>query len=143
MTRAFDHDTFTNLGKEKGGPTGYDDGEFFQKWLFSYDESKGYKILLDGQIVGGLIVWILPSDNNILGTIFVDPDYQRRGIASRAWRFIEETYPDTKTWRLGTPSYALGNQRFYEHKCGFRKIGEEETEEHPGKTFMYEKRMEK
>jgi ribosomal protein S18 acetylase RimI-like enzyme len=143
MTRAFDHDTLTNLGEEKGGPPGYDDGEFFRKWLFSYDESRGYKIILEGRVVGGFIVWVLPSGNNILGTIFIDPEYQRRGIATRAWRFIEETYPETRRWRLETPSYSVGNQHFYERKCGFRKVGESETDEHPGKSFTYEKIMKK
>jgi GNAT superfamily N-acetyltransferase len=142
MTRAFDHDTFKNLGREKGGPPGYDNGEFFRKWLFSYDESQGYKMLLDGWLVGGFIVWILPSRKNILGTIFVDPDHQKKGIGTRAWQFIEKTYPDTTSWTLGTPSYAVGNQYFYERKCGFRKVREEETDEHPGKTFTYEKVME-
>jgi GNAT superfamily N-acetyltransferase len=141
MTRAFDHDALTNLGREKGGPPGYDNGEFFRKWLFSYDESQGYKIMLDGHVVGGFIVWILRSRNNILGTIFVDPDHQKKGIGTRAWEFIEETYPDTRNWTLGTPSYAVGNQYFYEHKCGFRKIREEETDEHPGKSFTYRKVM--
>jgi len=141
MTRAFDHDTKTNLGKERGGPPGYDDGEFFRKWLFSYDESKGFKILFEGRVVGGFIVWILPSGKNVLGTIFVDPDYQNRGIATKAWQFIENTYPDTRSWTLGTPSYAVGNQHFYEHKCGFHKIKEEDTDEHPGKSLTYEKTM--
>ena len=143
MTRAFDHDTLTNLGKEKGGPPGYDDGEFFRKWLFSYNESKGYKILFDGRVVGGFIVWILPSGRNVLGTIFVDPDCQKRGIGTKAWQFVEETYPDTKSWKLETPSYAVGNQYFYEHKCGFRKTKEQDTDEHPGKSLTYMKKMEK
>jgi GNAT superfamily N-acetyltransferase len=143
MTRAFDHDTLTNLGREKGGPAGYDNGEFFRKWLFSRDESRGYKILLEGRIVGGFIVGVLPSGNNMLGTIFVDPDHQKKGIGTRAWQFIEKTYPDARRWRLGTPSYAVGNQYFYERKCGFRKIRERETDEHPGKSFIYEKQMKK
>ena len=59
MQRAFDYDAQVHLGIERGGPDGYDDGEFFRKWLFSYDESQGYKIVLNGRIVGGFIVWVL------------------------------------------------------------------------------------
>jgi hypothetical protein len=33
MTRAFDDDAQKHLGIEKGGPPGYDDGEFFRKWM--------------------------------------------------------------------------------------------------------------
>ncbi|MGD1994471.1 MAG: hypothetical protein PVI59_14855, partial [Anaerolineae bacterium] len=39
MTRAFDDDAQKHLGQERGGPPGYDDGEFFRKWLFGYQES--------------------------------------------------------------------------------------------------------
>lgn len=95
MNRAFDHDAQIHLGEEQGGPEGYDDGDFFRKWLFSYDESHGYKILLDDQVVGGFIVWILESRENQLGTIFVDPDLQNQEIGTQAWRFIEASYPDT------------------------------------------------
>jgi len=103
MTHAFDHDAQVHLGVEKGGPEGYDDGEFFRKWLFSYDESDGYKILFDGKIIGGVIIWVFEHQRNTIGVIFVDPDYQDRGVGARAWRFIEETYPETESWSLGTP----------------------------------------
>ena len=39
MTRAFDDDTQYHLGQEKGGPEGYDTGEFFRTWLFPFKES--------------------------------------------------------------------------------------------------------
>jgi GNAT superfamily N-acetyltransferase len=141
MTRAFDDDARKHIGVEKGGPEGYEDGTFFRNWLFSYDESSGYKILLDGRVIGGFIVWSYRHGRNVLGTIFVDPDYQDRGIGTRAWEFIEATFPDTRSWQLGTPSYAVKNLYFYEHKCGFQKIKEEETVEHQGKSLIYEKRI--
>ncbi len=141
MTRAFDADSQKHLGVEKGGPAGYDNGEFFRKWLFPYSESKGYKIILDDRIVGAFIVWIYKHGRNRLGTIFVDPDDQDRGIGSRAWEFIEASYPDTQSWQLRTPSFAVKNHYFYAHKCGFHKVGEEEAPEHPGTCFIYEKVM--
>jgi GNAT superfamily N-acetyltransferase len=140
MTRAFDDDAQRHLGQEKGGPPGYDDGGFFQEWLFPYEESKGYKVLLDGRIVGGLIVWILEDGDNILGTIFVDPDYQNRGIGTRTWEFVEATYPDTKSWKLHTPSYATSNHHFYE-KCGFVKVGEQPEEGYDWASYIYRKEM--
>ena len=45
MTRAFDDDSQKHLGIEKGGPPGYDDGEFYRKWLFGYEQSIGYKTI--------------------------------------------------------------------------------------------------
>ena len=120
MTRAFDDDAQKHLGQERGGPEGYDNGDFFRKWLFGYQESVGYKIISGENIVGAIIVWILPEGHNILGTIFVDPPFQDQGIGEQTWKFIENTYPDTKSWRLGTPNWAIKNHHFYS-KCGFHK----------------------
>ena len=121
MTRAFDDDAQKHLGQERGGPEGYDNGDFFRKWLFGYQESVGFKIMAAGKLVGGIIVWILPEGHNVLGTIFVDPAFQDKGIGERAWRFIEETYPEVKSWRLATPTWATKNHHFY-RKCGFSKV---------------------
>jgi GNAT superfamily N-acetyltransferase len=118
MKRAFDDDAQKHLGQESGGPPGYDNGDFFREWLLPYQESIGYKILRGGILIGGIIVWILPDGHNILGTIFVDPDYQDQGVGQRTWQYIERTYPETLSWRLGTPAWAIKNHHFYK-KCGF------------------------
>lgn len=141
MTRAFDDDSQKHLGVPKGGPDGYDNGDFFRKWLFPYKESVGYKILLEDKIIGCFIIWIFDHGRNRLGTIFVDPDYQGQGVGRQAWRFIEETHPNTKSWILDTPSWAIKNHHFYEKKCGFSKIQEEPTEDHEGLSFIYQKVM--
>ncbi len=127
MTRAFDDDAQKHLGVERGGPPGYDNGDFFREWLFPYPQCIGYKILHEGRIVGALMVWILPGGDNRLGALFVDPPYQDRGVGTRAWQFVEATYPDTRSWTLHTPVWATKNLYFYEAKCGFRKVetGEE------------------
>lgn len=75
MTRAFDDDSQKHLGKPKGGPPGYDNGDFFRKWM-PYEESVTYKIVVEGKTVGGIIVWIYTHGRNVLGTIFVDPNHQ-------------------------------------------------------------------
>ena len=122
MTRAFDDDAQKHRGLERGGPEGYDNGDFFRTWLFPYEESVGYKILWEDKIIGGFIVWILPEGHNILGTIFVDPPYQDRGAGTQTWDFIEATYPETKSWRLVTPNWATKNHHFYKVKCGFTMV---------------------
>jgi GNAT superfamily N-acetyltransferase len=121
MKHAFDDDAQKHLGKERGGPPGYDDGEFFRIWLLPYEESIGYKIITGETVIGGIIVWILPEGHNILGTIFVDPAFQDRGVGQQTWRFIEDGYPQTKSWRLGTPIWATKNHYFY-MKCGFERV---------------------
>jgi GNAT superfamily N-acetyltransferase len=134
MTRAFDDDSRKHLGKARGGPPGYDNGDFFRKWLLGYQESIGYKIIAEGKVIGGFIVWILTHGDNILGTVFVDPTYQDRGVGTRAWQWIEASYPETKSWKLETPNWATKNHYFYESKCGFQRVGTE------GDSFIYKKR---
>jgi GNAT superfamily N-acetyltransferase len=120
MKRAFDDDAQKHLGQESGGPPEYDDGQFFRTWLLPYEESVGYKIVAGESVIGGAIVWILPEGHNILGTIFVDPDFQDMGVGERTWKFIEGRYPAT-SWRLATPTWATKNHHFYV-KCGFERV---------------------
>jgi len=137
MTRAFDDDAHRHLGMPRGGPEGYDNGDFFRKWLFGYQASTGYKATVDDRIVGAVIVWAFEHGHNYLGTIFVDPAFQNRGVGTRIWQFVEATYPEAVSWTLGTPSWATKSHSFYEHKCGFEKMGEE-----PDKaSFTYRKEM--
>ena len=141
MKAAFDDDALTNLGESEGGPPGYDDGEFFRKWMLGYDESLGYKIIYDDTVIGGFIVWVLPDGENFLGTMFVDPDHQNYRVGTQAWQFIETTYPQTKSWTLGTPKWAVRNHYFYEAKCGFTKIGEQLDAEEGILVYMYKKEV--
>ncbi len=138
MTLAFDDDSQKHLGAEHGGPEGYDNGGFFRKWLFGYPQTAGYKILSKGRGIGGIIVWILPEGHNVLGTIFVDPAHQDRGVGTQTWRFIEATYPDTKSWRLATPVWATKNHHFYE-KCGFRRVESDPIVGTPDGHLVYRK----
>lgn len=140
MTRAFDDDARTYLGLDRGGPEGYDNGDFFRKWLFSSDECEGYKIVVDGTTVGGILVWLAEDGNNTWGNVFIDPDWQNRGICTEAWRNVEAMYPDTRSWTLETPGYSTKNHRVYE-KLGFVKIGEEDAPDHPGTSFIFRKMM--
>jgi GNAT superfamily N-acetyltransferase len=141
MTRAFDDDSRKHLGKERGGPEGYDDGGFFRKWLFGQKLTDGYKILVEGRIVAAAIVWILPERHNILGTIFVDPDFQDRGIGTRFWRWIERRYPSARSWRLSTPKFAIKNHHFYEVNCGFHRVASDPIIGAPEGEFVYHKEM--
>jgi len=141
MTRAFDDDSQKHLGIEKGGPPGYDNGGFFREWLFGYSQTAGYKASFEGRIVGGAIVWIFETGNNILGTIFVDPESQGRGVGAHLWEFIETTHPDTKTWELETPSFSTKTHVFYE-RSGFRKVDVRPAEgDMPGETWIYRKEI--
>jgi GNAT superfamily N-acetyltransferase len=140
MTRAFDDDSQRHLGQPRGGPPGYDNGDFFRTWLFPYKESVGFKILANGKIIGALIVWILPGGHNNLGAMFVDPPYQDQDVGTRAWQFVEAIYPGTKSWTLETPAWATRNHGFYE-KLGFRRVPPEVQKPSEENMVVYRKEM--
>ena len=118
MKRAFDDDSQKHLGRPEGGPEGYDNGDFFRKWVFGEAGGIGWKIMVDGKVAGAFIVWTWPQGDNVLGAIFVDPAWQDLGLGTQTWAFIEATYPDAASWRLDTPLWARKNHYFYE-KLGF------------------------
>lgn len=80
-----------------------------------------YRILLDGEVVGGVILHIdSVTNNNELDTLFVLPDAHSRGIGYGAWLAIEALHPETKAWKTCTPYFDKRNIHFYVNKCGFR-----------------------
>ncbi len=121
MTRAFDNDTKLHLDEEKGGPDGYDNGEFIIKWALN-SPSQSFKVLMNGMLVGSVIVWINEDGKNFLGTIFVDPIVQNKGIGLKIWKYIESKYPSTKKWVTETPGFSKRNHNFYVNKCGFKIV---------------------
>ena len=124
MMKAFDDDAQRHLGKDRGGPDGYDNGDFLREWLFGHEETDGHKLIAEGKVIGGIVVWIYGHQHNTLGTIFVDPAFQDSGVGTEAWQFIESTYPRTRSWKLTTPEWATKNHYCYEKKCGFRPMEE-------------------
>lgn len=127
MKRAFDHDTKIHLGEEKGGPEGYDNGDFLRKWAFN-SPTEPFRVLLNGKLIGCVILWIRESGRNYLGMICIDPSVQGRGIGTKIWREVESRYPDTKVWMTDTPGFAKRNHHYYVNKLGFRVI----RVDHPG-----------
>ena len=105
MERAFNEDARIHLGKERGGPDGYDDGSFLRKWGLHKDASS-YCISLNQQLIGGVILWINEDKNNFLGNIFIDPACENHGMGTKVWNMIEQLYPDTKIWNTETPAFS-------------------------------------
>ncbi|QJT10621.1 GNAT family N-acetyltransferase [Oceanidesulfovibrio marinus] len=118
MKRSFDEDTRIHLNKEEGGPPGYDNGDFLRKWAL-HEDSTAFKVELDSKLIGMYIVWIFPNNENMLGTIFIDPEYQNQGLGLKIWKHIEQKYPNAKVWRTETPGFSKRNHNFYVNKCGF------------------------
>jgi GNAT superfamily N-acetyltransferase len=104
-----------------GGPPGYN-SERWQSRMMRIGQY--YRILVDGQIVGGFIVFPKEPRHYELGRIFVDPDFQNRGIGTRAFEFLWEEFPLANRWTLGTPAWNRRTRHFYQ-KVGFVEVGED------------------
>ena len=89
----------------------------------SHPMEEAYNISLNGEIVGGVAVRIYKATGiNSLDLIFVDTDCFNRGIGFKAWKLIEEKYPDTKEWETHTPTFLTKNIHFYVNKLGFHIV---------------------
>ena len=138
MARSFDDDSRRHLGVEKGGPPGYDTGEFLREHGL-HQRSRAFKAILDGEPVGAVIVFPSSSGDHVLGCIFTEPQMQRRGIGQALFRHVETAFP-ARSWTLETPGFARSNHGFYTDRCGFRKIDERPDPEGDGPMFVFEKR---
>lgn len=126
----------TLSGKPKpGGPPGYDSPEF-QKFVMNI--LNYYEIRVEGKIVGGLFFSSKNPDHHVVERIFVSPSFHRKGIATRAMELTFEKHQGAKFWTLGTPSWNLRTQPFYE-KLGFQQIGWEEAEDPEWRGVWYQK----
>ncbi len=123
QVRAFEHDAVMYPGVEVGGPPGYDSLESMLEKIKNDDT---YKIVYEGEIVGGIVVFGKGDGHYHLDLIYLDPEYHGMGIGTQAMVFLDRTY-DAVKWTLDTPLYAVRNHHFYE-KFGYVKVGEEEEE---------------
>ena len=142
MERAFNEDTRIHLNEPKGGPEGYDNGEFLRKYGL-HPDSTAYKVSEDGKLIGGIILWINKETNvNFLGCVFVDINRQNKGIGEIIWNFIEQEYPETVKWCTETAVFSRRNHHFYVNKCGFHIVRIEEPMNFREGSYILEKVME-
>ncbi len=140
MKAAFDEDSRRHTDQAEGGPPGYDNGAFLRKWALNRAASS-FVVEIGGKAIGAFIVWIRPNRENILGNIFVDPALQDRGLGVAIWRWIEARYPDTRVWKTETPTFSKRNLHFYRDKCGFEVTGQDNSNDPPGGSTHFTKRM--
>ena len=104
-----------------GGPPGYDSAAWQSRMMRAGDY---YKVVADGRIVGGMIIFRPGPRHYELGRIFVAPDFQNQGIGTQAMEFLWSAYPLAKRWSLGTPAWNVRTRHFYK-KVGFVETGED------------------
>ncbi|MBE5109055.1 N-acetyltransferase [Bacillus thuringiensis] len=114
-------------------PPGYSSVEMMK---YSIEELDSFKVIMDKDIIGGIIVTISGKSYGRIDRIFVDPVYQGKGIGSKVIKLIEEEFPNIRIWDLETSSRQINNHHFYK-KMGYQTIFESEDE------YCYVKRIKK
>ena len=121
----------------------------------SIDNGEAYRIMLDDQPVGGVIIRV-DGDHGDLEILFVSPRVHSKGIGYAAWCAVERLHPEVRVWETVTPYFEKRNIHFYVNRCGFHIVeffnshhqdpndpdrGEEMDEQFPEGMFRFEKRV--
>lgn len=82
-----------------------------------------YGALYENKIFGGIVIQDKGNNTYRLALIYVDYEYQRKGIGTQLYKFVEAKCINAKKWVVETPSLNIKDQKFYE-KMGYKKTGE-------------------
>jgi len=89
----------------------------------SYRKAEKEIIYCDDKAVGVIAVEVLGNGEYYLGCLCVIPQYQGKGIGSRALEFMLDQYSDWKKITLITPADKEENVNFYTKKFAFKIDG--------------------
>ena len=100
-----------------------EDGEIISRATIqhSIDGGEAYRILLDGEKVGGAVIKT-DGDHGELELLFVSPRVHSKGIGYGAWCAIEQLHPEVTVWETVTPYFEKRNIHFYVNRCGFHIV---------------------
>ncbi|MFA6308244.1 MAG: GNAT family N-acetyltransferase [Clostridia bacterium] len=87
------------------------------------NEGYFYKIMLNDCLVGGIMARELEKDMWKLRIIFIEQEFQGKGIAQTAIGLMEKIHSDVNEWVLDTPHDLYKNHHIYE-KCGYVRTSE-------------------
>lgn len=102
------------------------------------DDTDYYVIGLDGNEVGGIRIRHKEKGIYVISPIFIIPEYQNKGIASKIIEKVFDIYPEAVTWRLTTILQERGNCNLYE-KLGFIVTGNKKSVNDNMTLITYEK----
>ena len=85
------------------------------------DSGEAYRIILDGQKVGGLVIKV-DGEKGDLDLLFVSPTAHSKGIGYAAWCAVENLHPEVNVWETVTPYFEQRNIHFYVNRCGFHIV---------------------
>ncbi len=87
----------------------------------SIDGGEAYRIMQDGQPVGGVIIKV-EGDRGDLEILFVKSNAHNKGIGYAAWCAVERLHPEVTVWETVTPYFETRNIHFYVNRCGFHIV---------------------
>ena len=111
------------------------------KVLCEQSDTETLTIFCENEIIGGVIVKdIEPKTKEVL-LFFIVPKMQGKNLGQKALKMVENMYPETRIWRLVTPTQVLRNSVFYINKCGYSivRVDEWDKEKECG-MFVFEKK---
>lgn len=87
------------------------------------ENAKTYRIVVDGKIVGGVILSVdIKKRHGDLEIFFVSPNEHSKGIGQSTWMEIEKMFPEVDIWETMTPYFETRNIHFYVNKLGFHIV---------------------
>ena len=87
------------------------------------DQAEAYRIVHDGEVVGGMILQI--DHQNVKGELeilFIKPEAHSKGLGQAAWQAVEAMYPEIRVWETMTPYFEKRNIHFYVNRLGFHIV---------------------
>ena len=87
------------------------------------EHAETYRIVCDGNMVGGLILQIdRQHAKGELEILFVNPEAHSKGIGQAAWKAVEAMHPEIRVWETITPYFEKRNIHFYVNRLGFHIV---------------------
>ena len=87
------------------------------------EQAETYRIVCDGNVVGGLILQIDQQHaKGELEILFVNPEAHSKGIGQAAWKAVEAMHPEIRVWETITPYFEKRNIHFYVNRLGFHIV---------------------
>ena len=87
------------------------------------EQAETYRIVCDGNVVGGLILQIDQQHaKGELEILFVNPEAHSKGIGQAAWKAVEAMHPEIHVWETITPYFEKRNIHFYVNRLGFHIV---------------------
>ena len=87
------------------------------------EQAEAYRIVHDGEIVGGMILQIdRQNAKGELEILFIKPEVHSKGLGQAAWKAVEAMHPEIRVWETMTPYFEKRNIHFYVNRLGFHIV---------------------